>query len=111
MIRLLLLILLAPPLPAIADDSRYGRQPVEWATLRTARHSGTTPTYRTLCRAARRADRSRTWWLGWVAWGAALVLFSAAVSWWVLGGFALFIGGIFGGDRLRRLWRKIRRQL
>jgi hypothetical protein len=109
MIRLLIFLLLAPPMPATAEDSRYGRHPVEWASLRAAQHTGVTPAYHTLRRAARRAERSSTWWLGWVAWGAAILLFSAAVSWWVLGGFIAFVGGVFGGDSLRRAWRKIRR--
>lgn len=62
-------------------------------------------------REARRAERSATHWLGWAAWGAALVLFSAAVSWWVLGGFVAFVGGTFGGGWLRRLWRGVRRSI
>lgn len=112
MIRLcIIFLLLAPPLPAAADDSRYGRQPVEWATVRAGQRTGTTPTYRTMRRAARRAERSRWWWLGWVAWGAAVLLFSAAIGWWVAGGMMAFVGAVFAGDRLRYHWKKIRRQL
>lgn len=82
MIRtLILLLLLAPPLPAASDDSRFGRQPVEWgSTLRPGKASGIKPTFRTLRRAARRADRSRTWWLGWLAFGGILTFFAAAIS-------------------------------
>jgi hypothetical protein len=68
-------------------------------------------THRRTQRAARRANRSATWWIGWVAWTVALVLFSAAVSWWLFPAFAAFIGSIFIGGWLRTQFRRVRRMM
>lgn len=111
MIRLLLLLLLAPPLPAAADDSRYGRQPVEWATVRAGKRTGTTPTYHTLRRAARRAERSRWWWLGWVAFGSLFFFFSLAfgTAYTIL--FTTGAAGLVLYPILTDWWRVIRRTI